>query len=56
MNRKGAYKKEKRSKVNDRLLKPTVKISSEITQDLIKPTAESSQQEKDAYNAMLNEE
>ena len=31
MNRKNAYKKEKRNKVNDRLMKPTLKLSSEIT-------------------------
>jgi hypothetical protein len=27
MNRKNGYKKEKRNKINDRLMKPTVKLS-----------------------------
>ena len=41
MNRKNAYKKEKRNKINERLMKPTIKLS-DVTQDLMKPTAESS--------------
>jgi len=42
MKRKGGYKKEKRNKINDRLMKPTIKLA-DVTQDLMKPTAESSQ-------------
>jgi hypothetical protein len=30
MNRKNSYKKEKRNKINDRLLKPTVKLSDVV--------------------------
>lgn len=55
MTRKNAYKKEKKNKVNDRLLKPSIKLA-DVTQDIMKPTAESSQQEKDAYAMMMAEE
>ena len=41
MNRKNAYKKEKRNKVNDRLMKPVIKLA-DVAPDMIKPTAESS--------------
>lgn len=41
INRKNAYKREKRNKINDRLMKPTIKLS-DIAPDMIKPTAESS--------------
>ena len=35
--------------MNDRLMKGSTKLVSEIQIDVLKPTAESSQQEKDAY-------